>query len=134
MATTDWFRLLEDPAEAVALFGSAPDLSGCDLFRLHVDERGTAAALGFRRRGLPERPPRDWAERRLNAIEFHLVFTGVTELAIDGWTTAPARTALTPGGSGGIGVRLTAAGGSVRFRAAAMALRRPRAFLAGESP
>lgn len=130
---SDWLRLLDDPEEARGLFGAAPDLSARDLFYTHVDERGPSVTLGFQQRGLPGHPRPEWEEQGCNAFEFYLVFTGVTDLRIEGLTTAPKNVRLTGGGSSGTTVEITAPGDRMSFRAETVSFCRPRAFLMSAS-
>lgn len=135
MSVSDWRGLLEDPAEAERLFAAPPDLSGFDLFSVHIDERDGSVTLGFAVDGLPDRPPPEWVDKGLNAFEFFLAFAGVADLAVDGWSSLrKERISIEPGG-GPRGVRVEIAGpdDSVRFTAATARWAEARAHLAARS-
>ncbi|MGV9322748.1 Imm50 family immunity protein [Streptomyces sp. NPDC003660] len=98
-------------------------LSDSDLFYVHFDERGRSATLGFSRVHGSE------------GFEFFLRFPDVREVRVRGWG-APGQKDVhverAPDGT--VQVSASAAGSSLRFRAADVTLSRTREFLASSSP
>jgi hypothetical protein len=91
----EWPLLLEDPTVITDLFHSVPDLVDFRLISLHADERGPGVTIGFERYGLPDHPLAEWREKRLNAFQFSLLLSGVTDLRISAWYgTAPESISL----------------------------------------
>ncbi|MCZ4122163.1 Imm50 family immunity protein [Streptomyces sp. H39-S7] len=134
MSASDWPELLDDPGLVTDLFASAPDLSQCGLFYLHIDERDTAITLGFELDRLPDQPLPEWTAKGLNAFEMFLSFTGVSGLVIDGWTFAFKETvSVERHPDGGMRVEISGPGESVVFHARAATLVKARAYLASRS-
>ncbi|MFI1362553.1 Imm50 family immunity protein [Streptomyces griseochromogenes] len=132
----DWQRLLASPDCLGVLYGEdPPPPDACDLFSVHIDERGNSVTLGFDTRRLPVNPPAEWERKGLNAFEFHLVFTGVTGLRVTGWGAAEAkRVRVSFREGGGFDVVLGAEESGIVFGAAAVRPAGPRAYLASDSP
>ncbi|MFD5317721.1 hypothetical protein [Streptomyces sp. NPDC127098] len=85
---------------------------------VHIDERGRSVTVTSRRPGLPEDALADWQGRGYTAHELSVVYSGVTDLAVDGWTHEPLTswgTAELPDGR--LAVTLAGPGTSVRFDA-----------------
>jgi hypothetical protein len=134
MSASDWPGLLEEPAEAAQFFATPPDLARFDLFYLHIDERETGVTLGFALDELPDRPLPEWTEKGLNAFEFFLAFSGVEDLAIDGWSSlCKERISVERGDGGRVRVEIEGPGESVRFTAGAARWATAKAYLAARS-
>ncbi|MFF8945392.1 Imm50 family immunity protein [Streptomyces sp. NPDC014864] len=134
--SADWLQLLALPGYLGELYGgNPPSVEACDLFYVHIDERENSVTLGFDTREFPVSPPREWTERALNAFEFYLVFTGVSDLWITGWGASEAKQ-VTIGHSDGhvFEVVLGSDTSGVGFRASAARLAKTRAYLASGSP
>jgi hypothetical protein len=87
----DWLQLLASPQYLGELYdGSPPSLEACDLFYVHIDERGNSVTLGFDTRSFPVNPLEEWEGKELNAFEFHLVFSDVAGLQVTGWGASEA--------------------------------------------
>ncbi|MCY0928732.1 Imm50 family immunity protein [Streptomyces sp. H27-H1] len=67
-----------------ALYDTPPELSGCPLYYVQVDERDTSVTLGFETGRLPDHPQPDWKEGTYNTLRFFVVFSGVDELRMTG--------------------------------------------------
>ncbi|MEU9990309.1 Imm50 family immunity protein [Streptomyces sp. NPDC048045] len=132
----DWLRLLASRDHLGGLYGDAPPApDACDLFSVHIDERQDSVTLGFDTRVLPVNLPVEWEEQGLNAFEFHLVFTGVTGLRVTGWGAAEAKEVrLSVRDGGAFDVVLGSGESGIVFRAPAVRLAGPRAYLASDSP
>src|SRR3954469_26073447 len=132
----DWTRLLASQEFLGPLYaGSPPPPEACDLFYVHIDERGSSVTLGFDTRNFPSSPAPEWEEKGFNAFEFHLVFAGVQSLRVTGWGAGEARAiefAAVEGG--GLRVLLGTEGSGITFRAATLRLAKARAYLASDSP
>ncbi|MFI6489343.1 Imm50 family immunity protein [Streptomyces sp. NPDC050564] len=132
----DWLQLLASPDHLGELYGGAPPSPEvCDLFYVHIDERGRSVTLGFDTRSFPVNPPREWEVGKLNAFEFHLVFAQVEGLQVTGWGASEAQKihlAIHDGGS--FEVVLGHEDSGIAFRASTACLARPRAYLASDRP
>ncbi|MGY6023139.1 Imm50 family immunity protein [Streptomyces spinosirectus] len=117
----DWRRLL--------------DSAGCRLFHVHFDEREDSATLGFETREFPVNPLQEWVEKGLNAFEFYVAFTGVTDLRVTGWGWAEAQRieVVAVGGGQAVNVSLGSETSGIAFRASAVRLAKSRAYLASDS-
>ncbi|MEU6480699.1 Imm50 family immunity protein [Streptomyces sp. NPDC047017] len=122
--------------ELRALYGdSPPPFERCDLFYLHIDERGDSVTLGFETRTLPTHRPEKWTGKGFNAFEFFVVFSGVQGLRITGWGPSESRAAdLTVHGGNLFEVCLGSDESGVTFRASAVRLGRTHAYLASGIP
>ncbi|RZU37343.1 hypothetical protein EV284_2509 [Streptomyces sp. BK022] len=95
--------------------------SDCRLHYVHIDERGDSVTLGF------DAGPTSGTER----FEFYLLFTGVVDLHVSGWTPPDAQEILiAPDREGGYAVSLGPQRSGVRFRATAVEVARTRTYLA----
>ncbi|MGW6981341.1 Imm50 family immunity protein [Streptomyces sp. NPDC054932] len=128
--------------ELAALYDTAPELSSCPLYYVHVDERDTSVTLGFETPQLPDRPEPEWKRGAYNTLRFFIVFTGVDELRMTGIAAEhPDRrdrtVRVTGSGSGGatgtdrLQVSVTSENRSLTFSAAASAVTRTRVYLQG---
>ncbi|MFJ4690027.1 Imm50 family immunity protein [Streptomyces sp. NPDC088766] len=107
----------------------------CDLFYVHIDERGDSVTLGFETVHLPSHPLPEWSEKPYNRLEFYLLFCGVTEIAVAGWTASEAESfGVSAVPEKEIAVRLGRDQAGMRFRASSVRLANTRVYLAAESP
>ncbi|SHM97452.1 Imm50 family immunity protein [Actinacidiphila paucisporea] len=131
MDGSDWLRLMDSSEALARLYTRPPDLASFDLFSVHIDERDTSLTLGFALDSLPERPPREWTEKGLNAFEFFLTFEGISHLRIDGWYGSRADSVtLTTGAPGEIRTEIRGDGFSASWDARRARVLRIRAYLA----
>jgi hypothetical protein len=134
MSAPEWQRLLADSRFLGELYeGSAPAPEACELSYVHLDERGDSVTLGFDTRHLPSRPDQGWHESPYNRFEFYLLFSGVTDFQVNGWTDSEAREVnirATPEAL--IAVSLGHEGSGIDFRASSMRLAHARVYLAAE--
>lgn len=130
-----WAQLLTDPHTMTDLYDSLPDLSCCDLFYVHVDERESSVTLGFDTSYVPVRPLPEWQEKNFNAFEFHLRFSSISELRVSGWSAPARKTVLMSAGDDG-GLRFSARGpGSLlEFASGQAEVARTRTYLASAAP
>ncbi|MFE4693049.1 Imm50 family immunity protein [Streptomyces sp. NPDC056749] len=118
MSASEWGNLLSNPQAIYTLFDEVPDLGSSDLFRLLADERDDSITLGFETYQTPARVKPEWAGREFNSFTFHLVFGGVQELSIRGWTSpAQKSVAAHREADGNLRVVLTSESTTVSFRA-----------------
>ena len=117
------------------LYDSPPDLSRCDLFYVHIDERGNSVTLGFDTSHLPARPLPEWQEKDFNAFEFHLKFNSVSELRVSGWSAPALKTVLMSARDDG-GLSFSASGPEslLEFAAGQVEVARTRTYLASSAP
>ncbi|MEI5033166.1 Imm50 family immunity protein [Streptomyces sp. S1A(2023)] len=111
-----------------------PDLNQCDLFHILADERGDSITLGFQTDQIPVHIKPEWEGKEYNSFTFYLVFSGVQELAIQGWA-APARkrVSMRRDLDENLTVTVTSEGSSVEFRARAVNLTASRMGLMSRS-
>jgi hypothetical protein len=134
MSASDWQRLLASPGYLGELYDVPPSPDSCDLFYVHIDERGDSITLGFDTRNFPSSPPVEWQEKGLNAFEFYLTFTDVEDLCVSGWgPPAVKNIELAPQGNGRIAATISSEGSSIAFHAEFLSLARKRAYLAQDS-
>ncbi|WP_279634631.1 Imm50 family immunity protein [Streptomyces bobili] len=135
MSGSDWASILTDSRFLGGLYaGCPPTLEQCELFYVHLDERGDSATLGFETRLLPSAPRPEWREKPYNRLEFYLLLGGLTGFVVDGW--GPAEAAgfdITAVSDKEIAVRLGSGQGGMRFRASSIRLTRTRVYLAAEA-
>ncbi|MGW0630241.1 Imm50 family immunity protein [Streptomyces sp. NPDC002758] len=132
----DWQQILAAPEYLGELYGTnPPPQDACDLFYVHIDERDNSVTLGIGTREFPVNPRPEWQDKGLNAFEFYLVFTDVTGLGVTGWGAEEAKEMHVTVGNGGTwDVVLGSERSGIHFQASAAQLRRPRAYLASDSP
>ncbi|MFJ1972164.1 Imm50 family immunity protein [Streptomyces sp. NPDC087903] len=132
----DWTRFLASQEFLGPQYaGSPPPPEACDLFYVHIDERGSSVTLGFDTRNFPSSPAPEWEEKGLNAFEFYLVFAGVERLRVTGWGAGEARAIDLAAVEGGdFRVLLGTKSSGIAFRAATLRLAKTRAYLASDSP
>ncbi|MFI5685745.1 Imm50 family immunity protein [Streptomyces sp. NPDC051636] len=132
----EWKRLFASSSFLGALYGdSPPSPDECNLFYVHLDERGRSVTLGFETRNLPETRPEDWVAKGFNALEFYLVFTDVQGIQVTGWGAAQAKEkSLVKGEGTSFEVVLGTTASGITFRSPAAALTRTHAYLASDSP
>ncbi|MFD1830798.1 Imm50 family immunity protein [Streptomyces desertarenae] len=129
----DWRTAFEGAEEVGNTFASPPVLSGRNLSRLHVDDRGgnVAVAMGFDFRVSSEDAPQEWVEQQFNAFEVSLEFTRVQDLRIDGWAGEPdCRVAFSKNPRGSVDVRMSGTGEHISFTAERARISRFRAYRA----
>ena len=133
MAGSEWAELLAEPEAITALFDEVPELTGFRLLSCHCDERGPSVTLTFERYGLPDHPLAEWVAKGLNALQFALTLSPVTDLFIGDWYgTPPASVRLTRAAAGSTAaLRLTVTGPrhDLRVEAAAASVTHITAFL-----
>lgn len=136
MSVSDWVSLLGGFRFLGELYPDVPPApEQCELFYVHIDERGDSVTLGFETGRLPSHPPPEWSEKPYNRLEFHLLFCGVTEIAVAGWTAAEAESfGISAVSEKEIAVRLGRDQAGMRFRAASVRLANTRVYLAAETP
>jgi hypothetical protein len=134
--SADWLQLLALPEYLGGLYDDAPPSPDvCDLFYVHIDERGNSVTLGFDTRSFPVNPPAEWEGKDFNALEFHLVFAEVEGLQVTGWGASEAKEIhLTIRDGGFFDVVLGLEGSGIGFRASTAHLAKARAYLASDSP
>ncbi|MEC4014882.1 Imm50 family immunity protein [Streptomyces sp. H27-D2] len=134
MSTSDWPKFLTEPREIHELFDRPPVLSQCDLFYLHIDERGTSVTLGFDTKHLPDHPLPEWTKGEFNAFEFFLTFSPVTHLNISGWQSSLSKqTRISRSLEGNVSVTITGIDEDLSFQAQSAFLTRARVYLASRS-
>ncbi|MFI6561551.1 Imm50 family immunity protein [Streptomyces sp. NPDC050534] len=132
----DWRRLLSSQGFLAAQYGDLPPApDACRLFYVHFDERGNSATLGFETREFPVNPLQEWVEKGLNAFEFYLTFTHLTDLRVTGWGhTEAQRVGLAVDEDGRLlDVTVGSDTSGIAFRASAVRLSKSRAYLASGS-
>jgi hypothetical protein len=134
MGASDWMKVLRSPQFLGELYeGSPPIPEQCDLFYVHIDERGNSVTLGFDTRSLPSNPRPEWREKPFNSFEFYLLFSDVIEFRTTGWGAAEAREIqFKAEPAKAITVSLGRDESGIRFRAASMRLASTRVYLAAE--
>ncbi|MGA4997855.1 Imm50 family immunity protein [Streptomyces arboris] len=134
MGTSSWARFLDDPQSIYTLYDEEPDLDRSDLFHMLVDERGDSITLGFRTGQAPARIRPEWEGTPYNSFTFYLAFSGVQELAIQGWA-APAckRVSIRRDADERLAVAIASEGTSVGFRAHTVSLTAARVGLVSRS-
>ncbi|MFJ9173744.1 Imm50 family immunity protein [Streptomyces sp. NPDC102360] len=117
------------------LYDSAPELSSCDLFYVHIDERESSVTLGFDTSHFPARPLPEWQAREFNAFEFHLRFDSVSELNVSGWSAPAQKTVRMSADDDGV-LRFSARGPEslLEFSARQVCVIRTRTYLASAAP
>lgn len=131
MSDSEWARVLASPGGLGDLYDRPPGPRQCELFYVHLDERGDSATLGFTTREMPPKPPPSWRDTDINTFEFYVVFSGVHELRVHGWDADQAREVeVTSDDAGGTKVRLGRVSAGVEFRARAVSVTRRRTYLA----
>ncbi|MFD0275668.1 Imm50 family immunity protein [Kitasatospora sp. NPDC127111] len=92
---TDWTALLADPQPVRDVLGvPVPPLAAFNLFVAHFDERDSSLTVAFEAFEAPAGALAEWAGNGHDALEFFLVFTGVTEVEVDGWSHRPTNTVI----------------------------------------
>lgn len=130
-----WVQLLADPRFMTDLYDAPPELSRCDLFYVHIDERGDSVTLGFDTSHLPTRPLPEWKTKDFNAFEFHLWFDSVAELRVSGWSApAPKSVLLSSGTDGGVRFSARGPGSLLEFTAGQVEVTCTRTYLASTAP
>ncbi|MFD9209816.1 Imm50 family immunity protein [Streptomyces sioyaensis] len=131
----NWIELLENPELATQFFESAPDLSYCNLPSLQIDERGSQLTLGVDLQRLPDKRIAEWEERNFNSFTFHLAFTNLRDLEIDGWLHTPTQNVeMGRTRESRIRVEIYGEGVSVRFTAGSVKMTEGRAYRASSIP
>ncbi|MFM9447663.1 Imm50 family immunity protein [Streptomyces acidiscabies] len=133
MSVSDWVEILGSSDALGRFYGdSVPSPDECKVFYVHVDERGRSVTVGFETRNMPSRPVEAWLEKPYNTLEFCLLFSGVEDFSVNGWSSVEAaRFDVAVQLDGAILVVLGGEGSGIRFRAAVVALRKARVYLAG---
>ncbi|MFC8953983.1 Imm50 family immunity protein [Streptomyces sp. NPDC057101] len=131
MTTSDWTSIINSTEEITSIYATPPNLRECALYYVQIDERCTSVTLAFETSSLPSNPPRSWAEREYNTVEFYVKFTGVERLRITGWdfTARDAEVTLTSLGNEGVRVSVDAPGSHLAFTASSSFVTRTRPFL-----
>ncbi|MHC5262615.1 Imm50 family immunity protein [Streptomyces sp. UC4497] len=130
-----WAQLLTDPHTMTDLYDLLPELSCCDLFYVHIDERENSVTLGFDTSYLPVRPFPEWQARDFNAFEFHLRFSSISELRVSGWAAPAQKTVLMAAGDhGGLQFSARGPGSLLEFTAGQVEVARTRTYLASAAP
>ncbi|MDX3385737.1 Imm50 family immunity protein [Streptomyces niveiscabiei] len=132
MSVSDWGRILGSSDALGALYGdSVPMPEECELYYVHVDERGSSVTVGFETRNVPSRPGEAWRDKVYNTLEFYLLFSGVREFSVNRWSSAEAeRFDVAIEVDGGVAVVLGGEGSGIRFRADSVGLPKVRVYLA----
>ncbi|MFD7293032.1 Imm50 family immunity protein [Streptomyces sp. NPDC059897] len=131
----DWIQLLTDPRLMTDLYDAPPELSRCDLFYVHLDERGDSVTLGFDTSYLPARPLPEWQATDFNTFEFHLRFNSVEELRFSGWSAPAPEPVLTSSGTdGGVNFAARGPGSLLEFTARQVEITCMRTYLASSAP
>ncbi|WP_097877314.1 Imm50 family immunity protein [Streptomyces sp. ms184] len=134
MSASDWARLLDDPQSIQSLYDDEPDLDQCDLFHVLVDERGDSITLGFRTPHTPARIRPEWEGKVYNSFTFHLVFSRVEQLAVQGWAAPACKTvSIRRDPDEKLSVAITSEEASLLFRARSVVLSASRVGLVSSS-
>ncbi|MFB8383373.1 Imm50 family immunity protein [Streptomyces rubiginosohelvolus] len=134
MSASDWARLLDDPQSIQSLYDDEPDLDQCDLFHVLVDERGDSITLGFRTPHTPARIRPEWEGKVYNSFTFHLVFSRVEQLAVQGWAAPACKTvSIRRDPDEKLSVAITSEEASLLFRARSVVLSAARVGLVSSS-
>ncbi|MEV8586766.1 Imm50 family immunity protein [Streptomyces sp. NPDC051180] len=137
MDASDWTSLVESAKGITDLYATPPSLNGgaCELFYVHIDERGTSVTLGFETSAMPSYPPAAWTAKEYNTLEFHVKFTGVKGLRIAGWDSSARHATVGLSrveGDAGLVVSLEGPGSFLGFTASASSVTRVRPYLAAK--
>jgi hypothetical protein len=135
MNGSDWASILGDSRFLGDLYaGGSPTPEQCELFYVHLDERGDSATLGFETRILPSIPRPEWREKPYNRLEFYLLLGGLTGFVVDGWGASEAASfGISAVSQEEIAVSLGRGRAGIRFRASSVRLSRTRVYLAAEA-
>ncbi|MDT0455983.1 Imm50 family immunity protein [Streptomyces sp. DSM 41527] len=132
---SSWYDFLVDSQIADQYFDEVPDLGGCDLFSVHIDERDVGLTLGVDLLRLPDKLLPEWEGKNFNAFTFFLTFTMIDELHVDGWRYTPKRSVeIGRRGERRIWVEIRGQGESVKFTADAIKMSGVRAYRASSVP
>ncbi|MEU9554964.1 Imm50 family immunity protein [Streptomyces fumanus] len=133
MSVSDWTHVLrhggltdlyEDPP--------APDL--CQIFYVHIDERGDSVTLGFSTNSLPTTVPLEWQEQEYNTVEFFLTFSKIADLKVTDWGPSCAQQIdVARGADERFDVRLGSTRRGISFTSPSVELTRKRAYLAAHT-
>lgn len=134
MSASEWQRVLADTHFLGELYaGIPPALSECELSYVQLDERDNSVTLGFDTRHLPSRPHQEWNEKPYNRFEFYLLFSGVVDLQVNGWTHTEAREVnVRVTSKAVISVSLGREDSGIDFHASSMRLVHTRVYFASE--
>ncbi|WP_217253639.1 Imm50 family immunity protein [Streptomyces sp. AC602_WCS936] len=131
MSASDWQQFLASPEYLGEFYDVPPSPDLCDLFYVHIDERGNSITFGFDTKKFPSRPRGEWQEKGLNAFEFYLVFTDVEDLRVSGWGPPVVKEfEFTWRESGQVAVAITGEGSEIAFCATSVFMAKTRAYLA----
>lgn len=122
--TSEWPARLDDASKGVdAEWFSG--LSRADLQSLHIDERGRSLTAAFTAVVSPDDTAHD-------AMEFFVVFSGVADLVIRGWSHEAAHSYSMDVGQGGRqNVTIEGAGSAVTFTCEDSVIEKVRKFRSG---
>ncbi|USQ83236.1 immunity 50 family protein [Streptomyces phaeoluteigriseus] len=136
MNGSDWASILGESRFLGELYaGGSPAPEQCELFYVHLDERGDSATLGFETRVLPAAPRPEWREKPYNRFEFYVLLGGLTGFVADGWGSSEAASFdVSVVSDKEIAVRLGSGQGGMRFRASSIRVARTRVYLAAQAP
>ncbi|MCX4750557.1 immunity 50 family protein [Kitasatospora sp. NBC_01287] len=86
MAVSDWTDHVSGAADLVQLFYGAPPLAELEFMGVLIDERvDCGLTLGFDTSDIPGADASSLFVGGQNALEFFVVFSGVSKLTVSGW-------------------------------------------------
>ncbi|OIJ91054.1 hypothetical protein BIV25_30445 [Streptomyces sp. MUSC 14] len=83
-----WTSLLRNPEGITSVYqGNPPDLVGVQLHEVVLRTDGQTLTLRLDLARYPEQPPRKWAVQRFNTTQVEISFSGIKEIALEGFGT-----------------------------------------------
>ncbi|MFJ9740345.1 Imm50 family immunity protein [Streptomyces sp. NPDC101166] len=134
MSTPDWLDLLSSPQFLGELYTDAPPApEQCELFYVHLDERGDSVTIAFATKILPSNPRPEWSEKPYNRLEFYFLFEDLAEFTVNGWSATEAKDFDISGTRReGVTVKAGREPAGISFRASSVGLAGVRVYLAAE--
>lgn len=115
-----WTSLVENPEGIASVFsGAVPPLSDVRIHSVALDRDGPQLRVRFDLREYPERAPKKWAAQRFNTVQVELVFGGLSDVELSGFSVAPVGDIVLTSGEK---VHLEIASTDVRVRASAQSV------------
>jgi hypothetical protein len=134
MSACDWLLILSRSQFLGKLYTDGPPTpQQCQLFYVHIDERGDSATMGFVTSTLPSNPRPEWREKPYNRLEFYLLFGDLTGFLVNGWSASEAESFdISAESEEEIAVRVGREQAGISFRASSVRLAGTRVYLAAE--
>lgn len=134
MSACEWPSILGTSHFLGELYaGDPPTPEQCELFYVHIDERGDSATMGFVTGSLPSNPRPEWREKPYNRLEFYLLFGDLTGFLVNGWSASEAESFdISAESEEEITVRVGREQAGISFRASSVRLAGTRVHLAAD--